>query len=46
MNNSKDNSKDKLKSLIKYLAMSGGREKVPHSLFSFAVLCNIFVDSW
>ena len=37
--------KEKLKSLIQYLAMSGGREKVDTILFRCAVLFNISVVS-
>lgn len=39
-----EDKKSTLKSLITYLAITGGREKVIHILFRSAVLCNIFAD--
>ena len=45
MDKAKDNSKSNLKSLIQYLALTGGREKVLLTLFSCAVSYNTFVVS-
>lgn len=45
MDKGKD-SKSKLKSLMQYLALTGGREKVSLTLLSFAVWCSISVVSW
>lgn len=44
--NMKEGESSKIKSLIKYLAMTGGREKVQIVKLSFAVSCNISADSW
>lgn len=46
MDKSKDHPKDKIHSLIKYLAMTGGREKVSTLLFSYVVWFSISVVSW
>lgn len=45
MDKGKD-AKSKLKSLIEYLAKTGGREKVHYALFSYAGWCSISADTW
>jgi hypothetical protein len=44
MDKKTEDKKSTLKSLITYLAITGGREKVINIIFRYAVLCNIFAD--